>query len=95
MDAPLRNRPQGRHVQAGGEVTTTEQRAIEAQRIAEAEQFSILSNDPDWTFFTLDDGQTVNDTRGQWPNIRIVGTKVIHTHFEWDEESGRFEGFVS
>jgi len=75
--------------------TTTATREQEARRIAAAEQYAILSNDPDWTFFTLDDGQTVADTRGQFPNIQIVGEKVIHTHFEWIEASKRFEGFVS
>lgn len=67
----------------------------EAERIAQAEGFAIKSHDDDWTYFTLDDGQEVADTRGQFPNIQVVGTKVIRTHFEWVRESQRFEGFVS
>jgi hypothetical protein len=67
----------------------------EAERIAKAEGFAILSHDDDWTFFTLDDGQEVAATEGQFPNIKTIGTKVIRTHFDWVRESGRFEGFVS
>lgn len=74
-------------------MTTIDTRKAEAERIAASEQYPIRSHDENWTFFTLDDGQTVNDTEGQWPNVKVVGTKTIRTHFEW--VAGRFEGFVS
>lgn len=75
--------------------TALGQREEEARRIARVEGFPIVYAEPDWTFFTLGDDQTVPETEGQWPNVKVIGEKVIRTHFEWVHESQRFEGFVS
>lgn len=67
--------------------TALGQREAEARRIARAEGFPIIDASADWTFFTLDDPQTITDSH------HILSGRTIRTHFEWVE--GRFEGFVS
>lgn len=70
-----------------------QQRKVEAERIAQAEGFAVTDHEADWTYFTLDDGQLIgeNGTDGRG----FLAGRTIRTHFEWVEESGRFEGFVS
>jgi hypothetical protein len=70
------------------------QREQEARNIARAEGYPIIEANADWTFFTLDDPLVV--PAGQrYGGEPLEQPRTIRTHFEWIEESGRFEAFVS
>lgn len=62
------------------EMTQIERRENEAIAIAIDEQAPILDHTPDWTFFTLDDGE-------------VIDGRIVRTHFDWNVF--KFEPFAS